>query len=186
MRETSGGRTLEAVDAGVLWLLGHWLLLANAAMTVYAGLPLAAPLLHAAGWHELASSVFVLYREFCHQMASHSWFVAGYQMAYCQRSTAIYTTMLVVGLLYARRRGRTPGLPFWLYALLALPMLVDGGAATLGVRDSTPLLRTLTGALFGAATVWFVYPLFDRLLPLLAVPPTRLQRAVGPLERSAL
>lgn len=97
-------------------------------------------------------------------MPTHSWFVLGQQMAYCQRNTAIYTTMFLAGLLYARRRLWTRGLPLWAYALVALPMAVDGGTAVAGLRDSTPLLRTLTGTLFGVGTIWFAYPLVDRLL----------------------
>jgi len=47
----------------------------------------------------------------------------------------------------------------------------DGGTATLGWRESTPLLRTLTGALFGLASAWYLYPLMDRALaPFCEVP----------------
>lgn len=142
----------------------------------------AVPLLRAAGAVAPADWLFGLYAAVCHQMASHSWFVAGYQMAYCQRNTAIYTTMLAAGLLYGRGRRSAPGLPLWLWALLALPMVLDGGAATLGLRDSTPLLRTLTGALFGAATVWLAYPQADRLLATLVGP----ARSPALVERPAV
>lgn len=161
---------MRGVDGAASWVIDHWLAVANAAVAVYAGVPVAVPLLRVVGATELPDRLFALYAAVCHQMPGHSWFIAGYQMAYCQRNTAIYTTMLLVGLLYAGRHRRTGGLPLWLYALLALPMLLDGGAATLGVRDSTPLLRSLTGTLFGAATVWFAYPLIDRLFAWVLTP----------------
>jgi len=82
-------------------------------------------------------------------------------MAICQRDVAIYGSMLVTLLLLQWRRI-LPAAPSAIgYALLSLPILVDGGTATLGLRESTPLLRTLTGMLFGGATVWFVYPLMS-------------------------
>jgi uncharacterized membrane protein len=92
-------------------------------------------------------------------------------MAYCQRDTALYGAMLLGGIAYARRRYWTRGLPLWAYVLLSLPIAIDGGTALFGLRESTPLLRTLTGTLFGVATTWYVYPLLDRALAGLNVPP---------------
>jgi uncharacterized membrane protein len=162
------------VDARVVgwldWATEHWLLLCNALIALYVALPLAAPALLALGWAGPASLIYWLYSYACHQLPSHSWFPFGNQMAYCQRDTALYLSMLVGGLLYARQRYWTPGLPWWAYALLTLPIAIDGGTALVGLRESTPLLRTLTGALFGLATAWFVYPLMDRALAQLGSP----------------
>src|SRR2546425_4178281 len=80
----------------------HWLALFNAALGAYAALPVLAPLLAAVGARAPANAIFWLYSVACHQMPTHSWFVLGQQMAYCQRNTAIYTTMFLTGLLYAR------------------------------------------------------------------------------------
>jgi uncharacterized membrane protein len=146
------------------WTVEHWLALCNGLMAVYVALPLAAPALMALGWSRPASWIYVLYSYSCHQLPSHSWFPFGYQMAYCQRDTALYGAMLVGGLAYARQRLWTGGLAWWVFALLALPIAVDGGTALFGLRESSPLLRTMTGALFGLATAWFVYPLMDRAL----------------------
>src|SRR3954468_23201289 len=68
----------------------HWLLLCNAVMAVYVVLPIAAPALMAGGWTQAANLIYVLYSSSCPQLPSHSWFPFGYQMAYCQRDTAIY------------------------------------------------------------------------------------------------
>jgi uncharacterized membrane protein len=53
----------------------------------------------------------------------------------------------------------------WL-ALGVLPIALDGGSqlvsqlplGLLPFRESTALLRTITGALFGVMSVWFAYP----------------------------
>jgi uncharacterized membrane protein len=158
------------VRAGLDWAIAHWLLLCNSLMAVYVILPLAAPALLAVGYTGPASFIYWLYSYACHQLPSHSWFPFGYQMAYCQRDTALYLAMLLGGLAYARQRFWTRGLPWWTYALLTLPIAIDGGTALFGLRESSPLLRSLTGALFGLATAWFVYPLMDRALAQLGSP----------------
>lgn len=154
----------RALDRVASWLVDHWLCAFNSMMAAYVALPVVAPLLAARGASPVASLIYQAYSYTCHQLPSHSWFLFGHQMAYCQRDTAIYGAMLIGGLLYARNRLWTRGLPFWMYALLCLPIAVDGGTALLGVRESTPLLRTLTGTTFGLASAWFVYPLTDRAL----------------------
>jgi uncharacterized membrane protein len=85
----------------------------------------------------------------------------GYQMAFCQRDTAIWLGLLggsVAALLIGRRRHlRMLGLRR--YGLAVLPMAVDGFTQLFGWRESTPLLRSLTGGLFGVATAFLVVPL---------------------------
>ncbi len=106
----------------------------------------------------------------------------GYKMALCERDMAIYTSVLLTGLLYGllRRRMNIKPLPFWAFLLIGLgPIALDGfsqlfsqyivalapeGAAILNLlplRESTPFLRTLTGALFGFSLVWMTYPYID-------------------------
>jgi uncharacterized membrane protein len=99
----------------------------------------------------------------------------GYKVALCQRDVAIYGTIVLVGLLYGvfHRRIKIRPLKWWLYVVFGvLPMLVDGGYQWLSYliafiwpsnpyiqpHETTPLLRTITGALFGAATIWLAYP----------------------------
>jgi uncharacterized membrane protein len=154
---------LARVDASMNWIIDHWLAGANWLMASYVVVAVAAPFLAAAGAEELAGTIYWLYSYSCHQLPSHSWFLFGQKMAYCQRDTALYGAMLLGGVAYARLRA-PGGLPLWAYVLLSLPVAIDGGLATVGVRESTPLLRTLTGGLFGLATAWFVYPLIDRAL----------------------
>lgn len=85
--------------------------------------------------------------------------VHGYKVALCERDLAIYGSMAVFGLLLAVRRWRLPRLRLFWYVLIAvLPMALDGGTQLIGLRESNWWLRTLTGALFGGGTLWFVYP----------------------------
>jgi uncharacterized membrane protein len=98
----------------------------------------------------------------------------GYKIAICQRDVAIYGAVLVAGLLYARIRRHIRQLSLWVYLLFLIPIAVDGLTQLVGLRESTWELRTLTGALFGAASVWFAYPYVDDAMQeVLAAPPPR-------------
>ncbi|MFN8522508.1 MAG: DUF2085 domain-containing protein [Chloroflexota bacterium] len=168
----------------------RWLFLANAAVAVFVALPLAAPVLAYAGWLNAANVIYVAYRSVCHQWAFRSYFLfgqswtytadtmsslaaeadvfatrahplLGYKVAFCERDTAIYAAVLLAGLLYAIARRRAAPLSLGAYSLLILPMALDGFSQLLGWRESSPELRTITGALFGAASAWLIYPRLD-------------------------
>ena len=104
----------------------------------------------------------------------------GYKMALCQRDISIYAAMVAGGLVYGllRRRGRIRPMPLWLFLLVGIgPIALDGFsqlfsqffvgtqldalARLFPLRESSPLLRSLTGALFGLSIVWLVYPRLD-------------------------
>lgn len=106
----------------------------------------------------------------------------GYKMALCERDIAIYGFVLIGGVLYGllRRRWKIPALPLWAFLIIGLgPIALDGfsqlfsqyGVAAeslsflnsvFSLRESTPFLRTFTGALFGFTLVWMAYPHIDR------------------------
>jgi uncharacterized membrane protein len=103
----------------------------------------------------------------------------GYKMALCERDIGIWGFFFLGGLVYAfaRRFGRVRPMPILLFILIGLlPIALDGfsqlfsqfAVATGGgldsleaifpLRESTPFLRTLTGALFGFSLVWLTFP----------------------------
>lgn len=94
----------------------------------------------------------------------------GYKIALCERDLAIYLGLLAFGLFYALSGRRVRPLHWLLWVIIGLgPVGLDGfsqllsqmqlpGLEWLPYRESTPFLRTLTGALFGVATAWFALP----------------------------
>lgn len=88
---------------------------------------------------------------------------AGFKVALCQRDLSIYLSVLAAGLFYALLRNRIAIRPpsIKLYLLLLVPMAIDGVTQMLGLRESDWLMRSLTGGLFGAASVWLAYPYVD-------------------------
>jgi uncharacterized membrane protein len=89
----------------------------------------------------------------------HGNLALGYKMAYSERDAAIYSSMLAAGLVFALLRSRVRPLDWrWYVALAVIPMALDGGTQLVMLRESTPLLRAITGILFGALSVWLIYP----------------------------
>jgi uncharacterized membrane protein len=95
----------------------------------------------------------------------------GYKVALCERDVAIYGAILLFGLVYGLTARKLPPLHWALWFLIGLgPIGLDGFsqlfsqmnwpwlAQVLPYRESTPLLRVLTGGLFGFMTAWFAYP----------------------------
>jgi uncharacterized membrane protein len=93
----------------------------------------------------------------------------GYKVAFCQRDIAIYLAMLGFGLLFAVTGRRFRPLPFVVWVVIGiLPIALDGGSQLVSqfipvipYRESTPLLRTITGLLFGFTTGWFGFPVIE-------------------------
>lgn len=96
----------------------------------------------------------------------------GYKMALCERDIFIYLALLTGGLLYAQPqvRRRLRPVPLWLYALLGLgPIGIDGFSQLLSyppfelwpVRETAPVFRVVTGALFGFMSAWLGFPYLD-------------------------
>ena len=94
----------------------------------------------------------------------------GYKVAFCERDVAIYGGILLFGVLFSLTGRRIPSLRWQLWiAIGILPIAVDGLSQLVSqppfnlmpLRESTPLLRVLTGGLFGFTTAWFGYPLVE-------------------------
>lgn len=44
------------------------------------------------------------------------------------------------------------------FAVALVPLAIDGATQLTGFRESTNLLRLITGAISGGAIIWFIYP----------------------------
>jgi uncharacterized membrane protein len=90
----------------------------------------------------------------------------GYKVALCERDVAIYGSVFVAGLLFAilRHQGNVRAPSLKLYLLFLIPIAVDGLTQLVGWRESNWWLRTVTGAIFGAASVWLAYPYVENAM----------------------
>lgn len=105
----------------------------------------------------------------------------GYKTALCQRDLGIYGSVLLNGLLFGALRGRLmrnghklPKMPIWMFAVLSVPMFLDGSSQLIGWRESWWLLRLLTGGLFGSAVVWLAYPYVEEAMQDVLHPPNKI------------
>ena len=99
--------------------------------------------------------------------------VMGYKLALCERDIAIYGALFLFGVIFALTGKKIKPLPWYLWILIGLgPIGLDGFSQLLGqtgwglfswlpLRESTPFLRVLTGALFGLGTAWFGFPYLE-------------------------
>jgi hypothetical protein len=72
--------------------------------------------------------------------------------------------MFVGSLIFVLRKKRLPGIPWWVWLLMILPMAWDGLTQMFGLRESDWVLRVITGSLFGFANIWFAFPLMHKTL----------------------
>ena len=96
----------------------------------------------------------------------------GFKVALCQRDIAIYASMLIFGLLFVLTGRKIKSIKWYVWIAIALvPIGLDGVSQLPGlahslpdwlpVRESNPLLRTITGSLFGFFTAWYLFPLIE-------------------------
>jgi uncharacterized membrane protein len=96
----------------------------------------------------------------------------GYKVALCERDVAIYGAMLLFGLVFAVFGRRLRAVPWYVWVILGLgPMGIDGVSqlpsiasnlpSWVPMRESTPLLRSITGFMFGWVTAWYLYPMIE-------------------------
>ena len=98
--------------------------------------------------------------------------IMGWKIAYCQRDLAIFVGFFSASLFYCILRDqqfRILPAPLSLYLLFGLaPIAFDGlsqllsqlisALPVLTSHESSPMLRTVTGFLFGSMNVWLAYP----------------------------
>lgn len=204
--------TITRGDRFSYWMSRHYMLVLNAIVLIYVGLPFLAPFLMSAGYTRPATTIYRFYGLVCHQLAFRSWFIfgdqaaypreaagvdslipfgvatglseenelaarqfvgnqeVGYKVALCERDVAIYGGILLFGIIFSLSGRRIKHLPWYLWLLVGiLPIALDGFSQLLSqpplnmfpYRESTPLLRTVTGFLFGFTTAWFGYPIVE-------------------------
>lgn len=99
--------------------------------------------------------------------------MVGYKVALCQRDVGIYGGILLFGMIFSLSNRRIKSLPWYLWIIIGiLPIAIDGFSQLLSqppinlmpIRESTPLLRTITGGLFGLTTAWFGYPMVEETM----------------------
>ncbi len=117
----------------------------------------------------------------------------GYKVALCERDVAIYASLALFGIVFQISGKKTKKLHWIAWIIIAMvpialdgvsqiPSLSSGWPAWMPVRESTPLLRVITGVLFGAGTGWYMFPLMEESLKETRVLLTRKMAIIKKIE----
>lgn len=208
------GHQISRLDRFSSWFSTHYMVLINALIIFYVGMPFLAPVLAKNGLEFPARVIYTIYKPLCHQLSFRSWFLfgpqpaypleladvpglepyeevfgqrppdvsfargfignetVGYKVAICERDVAIYGMMALFGIVFAVTGRRIKSVPWYIWLLLGvlpvgfdgvsqLPAMLDFMADWFPIRESTPLLRTVTGGLFGLMTAWYLFPMIE-------------------------
>jgi uncharacterized membrane protein len=146
------------------WLLNYWATVITVVLGLIVAIALSIPFLWYFGLDAIAKPLFILLHFICAQVPSHSFYLFGHQLGLCERNLSIYVSMFIGSLVFVLSKKRMPGLPWWLWILMLLPMVWDGTTQLFGWRESTWILRIVTGTLFGLGNIWFVLPMIQKTL----------------------
>jgi uncharacterized membrane protein len=146
------------------FLLNYWAHIITAVLGLLVATALSIPFLSYFGLDAIAKPLFFSLHFVCAQIPSHSFYIFGHQLGLCERNFSIYTSMFIGSLIFALSKKRLPGIPWWIWVLMILPMALDGITQMFGLRESTWVLRVITGTLFGLGNIWFVLPLIQKTL----------------------
>lgn len=146
------------------FLLNHWATLLTCILGIIVFAALSVPFLSYFGLDAISKQIFFMLHMVCAQIPSHSFYIFGHQLGMCERNFSIYTSMFVASLIFVLSKKRLPSIPWWLWVLMILPMALDGTTQMVGLRESTWLLRVLTGTLFGLGNIWFALPLIQKTI----------------------
>jgi len=153
----------------------HWLGIVNFHLFLFILGSISAPCLSYLGQEGIAKYIYWFYGISCHQIPSRSFFIFEHSPAYgggslgvnhsvhtfgqiaiCARCFSFFSSMLVFGLLLSLKNFRP--LNRKVAFLLALPILVDVLLQTLGIKESTNLIRVTTAVLLSLSISFFIYP----------------------------
>ncbi len=136
-----------------------WFLVA-AGVVILLGLIVGAPLAQASNHPFFAFSIYEAFSHLCHQAPGRSFFIASQPFAVCARCTGVYAGFAAATLMYplliSLRRINTPE-RIWLL-IAAAPLAIDFALGFLGIWENTHFSRFSTGALLGAALVFYILP----------------------------
>lgn len=146
------------------FLLNQWASVITAILGLLVFAALSVPFLSYFGLDGISKQIFYSLHVVCAQIPSHSFYIFGHQLGMCARNFSIYTSMFIGSLIFVLSKKRLPGIPWWIWVLMILPMAVDGTTQMFGWRESTWELRVLTGTLFGLGNVWFALPFIQKVI----------------------
>ena len=145
-------------------LLDYWATFIASVLGILVFAALSVPFLSYFGLDGISKQIFYSLHLVCAQIPSHSFYIFGHQLGMCARNFSIYASMFIGSVIFVLSKKRFPGIPWWIWVLMILPLALDGTTQMFGWRESTWELRVITGTLFGLGNVWFALPLIQKTI----------------------
>jgi uncharacterized membrane protein len=145
-------------------LLDYWATMIASVLGILVFAALSVPFLSYLGLDGISKQIFYSLHLVCAQIPSHSFYIFGHQLGMCARNFSIYASMFIGSVIFVLSKKRFPGIPWWIWVLMILPLALDGTTQMFGWRESTWELRVITGTLFGLGNVWFALPLIQKTI----------------------
>jgi uncharacterized membrane protein len=170
---TAGKQSFDRfIERAGNFLMEQWVTMLTAILGTLVFIALSVPFLSYFGLDIIAKPLFYALHYVCAQIPSHSFYIFGHQLGMCERNFSIYASMFLGSLVFALSKKRLPGIPWWVWILFILPMAIDGTTQMFGLRESTWILRVVTGTLFGLGNIWFALPFMQKTLLETTPPPS--------------
>ncbi len=173
-------RVTRGMSAFGDFLLEYWAIMAMLLLGLLVLSAIAVPFLSYFGLDSFSKSIFFSLHYVCAQIPSHSFYILGHQLGMCARNFSIYASMFLTSVVFVISKKRLPGIPWWVWVLMILPMALDGTTQMFGLRESTWQLRLLTGTLFGVGSIWFTLPFMQKTIEETTPAPQQLVRRPVP------
>ncbi|MFH1306182.1 MAG: DUF2085 domain-containing protein [Candidatus Micrarchaeota archaeon] len=100
-----------------------------------------------------------------HEIIENSKGEIGYKIPVCSRDIGIYFSMLIGGLVFLFLRKIDDEVwPHPIFLIIAMvPIVLDGGTQILHLRESTNIIRFLTGAIIGIVIAFYFIPALNQI-----------------------
>src|SRR5579863_6019112 len=101
------------------FLLNYWAHIITIVIGSVVAIAVAIPFLSYFGLDAIAKPLFFALHFVCAQIPAHSFYILGHQLGLCARNFSIYASMFATGLLFILTKKRLPGIPWWMWGILA-------------------------------------------------------------------
>jgi uncharacterized membrane protein len=129
-----------------------------------------APLFAAHAHPTAAGAIYLIFSTVCHQNPTRSFMLGSYPLAVCQRCSGIYAALFLCSLIpFAKDFSRSSLSQRRIFVLCcSFPMVLDAVFSLAGIWPSAPLIRCITGFIFGSMISFLLIPGVNDLLRLVS------------------
>lgn len=100
----------------------------------------------------------IIYSQLTKEIVVENSLGTGYKLPVCSRDVSFFLSMLIGGIIIYFYKGDKYNiiLPIWVFILFISPLAIDGITQLIGLRQSTNLLRIITGFMAGIILPFYI------------------------------